>query len=51
MWKVSSLLLVFSVFLECRCQQYDFGAEIARQCLVPDPVGLLDCVENKVTLP
>ncbi|GBM78553.1 hypothetical protein AVEN_211850-1 [Araneus ventricosus] len=50
-WKVSALLLVFSVFLECRCQQYDFGAEIARQCLVPDPVGLLDCVENKVTLP
>ncbi|CAL1287771.1 unnamed protein product [Larinioides sclopetarius] len=51
MWKVNILLIVFSVFLECRCQQYDFGAEITRQCLVPDPVGLLDCVENKVTLP
>ncbi|KAF8787681.1 hypothetical protein HNY73_009256 [Argiope bruennichi] len=51
LWKVNILLIVFSVFLVCRCQEYDFGAEITRQCLVPDPVGLLDCVENKVTLP
>ncbi|GFY78998.1 uncharacterized protein TNIN_395061 [Trichonephila inaurata madagascariensis] len=51
LWKLSILLIVSVVLLGCRGQQYDFGAEITRQCLVPDPVGLLDCVENKVTLP
>ncbi|GIY40837.1 uncharacterized protein CEXT_665901 [Caerostris extrusa] len=51
LWKANVLLVIFSVAFVCRAQQYDFGAEISRQCLVPDPVGLLDCVENKVTLP
>ncbi|GFS85522.1 uncharacterized protein NPIL_150461 [Nephila pilipes] len=51
LWKPSILLIVSALFSGCRGQQYDFGAEITRQCLVPDPVGLLDCVENKVTLP
>ncbi|KAG8184310.1 hypothetical protein JTE90_008994 [Oedothorax gibbosus] len=49
-WKAFVLWFVFAI-LGCEAQQYDFAAEISRQCLVPDPVGLLDCVENKVTLP
>lgn len=52
MFRLKFCVLLISVgLLSCRGQEYDFEAEITRQCLVPDPVGLLDCVENKVTLP
>ncbi|XP_054710784.1 uncharacterized protein LOC129220396 isoform X1 [Uloborus diversus] len=48
---IKILFCFLGVLQLCCCQEYDFAAEISRQCLVPDPVGLLDCVENKVTLP
>ncbi|XP_042906776.1 TSC22 domain family protein 1-like [Parasteatoda tepidariorum] len=49
--KINVLAVLLFLIVRARCQEYDFGAEISRQCLVPDPVGLLDCVENRVTLP
>ncbi|KFM77076.1 hypothetical protein X975_13608, partial [Stegodyphus mimosarum] len=49
--RLNTLSICFALFTVIICQEYDFAAEITRQCLVPDPVGLLDCVEKKVTLP